>query len=69
MEIKKKQTSLTSNPYLLPWVMRGLLEEEIFKTKLNHEIKELLELFDAWKPTSKVLKDVKYRLEPVRSKL
>ncbi|KAI1005664.1 hypothetical protein K3495_g2554 [Podosphaera aphanis] len=69
LEVERKKTSLTANPYLLPWIMRGLLEEEIVKTKFNHEIKELLELYDAWKPLTKMLKDVKYRLEPVRSKL
>ena len=49
--------------------MRGLLEEEFVKTELNNETKELLTQFDHWKPSSKVLKDVKFRLEGVRSKL
>jgi hypothetical protein len=59
----------TSNPYILPWIMRGLLEEEFVKTELSHETEELLRQFDEWKPTNKALKDVKYRLEAVRSKL
>ncbi|SPO02932.1 related to Rotein of unknown function [Cephalotrichum gorgonifer] len=57
------------NPYHLPWVMRGLLEEDFVKTELLSETDELLRQFDAWKPTTKALKDVKYRLEAVRSKL
>lgn len=57
------------NPYHLPWVMRGLLEESFVKTELWAETDELLRQFDAWKPATKALKDVKYRLEAVRSKL
>ncbi|KAF5000716.1 hypothetical protein FGRMN_1557 [Fusarium graminum] len=61
---------LTSqNPYVLPWIMRGLLEEDFVRTELSAEADELLKQFDDWKPTNKALKDVKYRLEAVRSKL
>ncbi len=49
--------------------MRGLLEEDFVKTQLSAETEELLRQFDDWKPTNKALKDVKYRLEVVRSKL
>ena len=49
--------------------MRGVLEEEFVRAELNNEMNELLNQFDAWKPSSKVLKDVKFRLEGVRSKL
>lgn len=57
------------NPYFLPWAMRGVLEEEFVRTELKGETEELLGLFDAWRPQSKVLKDVKFRLEAVKSKL
>lgn len=59
----------TNNPFFLPWAMRGLLEEEYVRTALHRESKELLEQFERWKPASKVLKDVKFRLEGIRSKL
>ena len=49
--------------------MRGLLEEDFVKTELDTEVADLLKQFDDWKPATKVLKDVKYRLEAVRSKL
>lgn len=49
--------------------MRGLLEEDFVKTELSAETDQLLKQFDDWKPTTKALKDVKYRLEAVRSKL
>lgn len=68
-EIHKFEGLAQPNPYHLPWIMRGLLEEEFVKTELNSETAELLRQFDDWRPTTKALKDVKYRLEAVRSKL
>ncbi|OIW33782.1 hypothetical protein CONLIGDRAFT_652236 [Coniochaeta ligniaria NRRL 30616] len=68
-EIHKYEGLTQPNPYHLPWIMRGLLEEDFVKTELNSETAELLRQFDDWKPTTKALKDVKYRLEVVRSKL
>ena len=58
-----------SNPYFLPWAMRGLLEEEYVKREMGGEVEELLGLFEEWRPVSKGLKDVRFRLEAVRSKL
>lgn len=69
LEIKKYEVPSNANPYVLPWIMRGLLEEHFVKTELSTETAELLKQFDDWKPATKVLKDVKYRLEAVRSKL
>ncbi|KAL7275592.1 hypothetical protein RUND412_001446 [Rhizina undulata] len=57
------------NPFILPWCLRGLLEETVVRTQLQDECQLLLEQFEAWKPTSKALKDVKWRLEGIRSKL
>ncbi|KAK7419433.1 hypothetical protein QQX98_003385 [Neonectria punicea] len=69
-DISARQGPLTSpNPYVLPWIMRGLLEEDFVRTELSAEADELLRQFDDWKPTNKALKDVKYRLEALRSKL
>lgn len=58
------------NPYHLPWCMRGLLYEakQHFKDGGN-EIELLFKEFDEWKPESKVLKDMKYRLNGLKSKL
>ena len=57
------------NPYFLPWAMRGLLEEEFVKRELGREVEELLGLFETWRPVGKGLRDVRFRLEAVRSKL
>ncbi|KAL1649189.1 hypothetical protein SLS58_001763 [Diplodia intermedia] len=61
--------STGSNPYFLPWAMRGLLEEDFVRRELSNEVEELLAMFESWKPTTKPLKDIKFRLEVVKSKL
>ncbi|KAE8353011.1 hypothetical protein BDV28DRAFT_116230 [Aspergillus coremiiformis] len=65
----KRSPPASVNPYILPFAMRGLLEEEYVRRELYEETMELLRQFDDWKPTSKVLRDVKFRLEGIRSKL
>jgi hypothetical protein len=69
LDLKRTHPPPPANPYILPFAMRGLLEEEHVRHKLYDETLELLKQFDDWKPTSKVLKDVKFRLEGIRSKL
>jgi hypothetical protein len=59
----------SGNPYILPFAMRGILEEDFVRSELRAEVDQLLQQFDDWKPTTKALKDVKFRLEGVRSKL
>jgi hypothetical protein len=61
--------SKDSNPFFLPWAMRGILEEEKVRKELGDECRQLLALFEDWRPTSKGLKDVKFRLEALKSKL
>ncbi|KAL2029181.1 hypothetical protein VTO58DRAFT_110211 [Aureobasidium pullulans] len=58
-----------ANPYFLPWALRGILEEEVVRGDMGGEVQELVGAFEEWRPTSKVLKDVRFRLEGVRSKL
>lgn len=58
-----------TNPFILPFAMRGILEEDFVKSELQHEAAQLLKEFDEWEPQSKQLKDVRYRLEGIRSKL
>ncbi|KAF1972547.1 hypothetical protein BU23DRAFT_580903 [Bimuria novae-zelandiae CBS 107.79] len=68
-EYKSASSQPGENPYFLPWAMRGLLEEDVVKRELGREVDGLLAMFEEWKPTDKRLKDVKFRLEGVRSKL
>lgn len=59
------------NPFVLPWAVRGMLEEDLVKRDPNmqEEVKQLVKEFESWRPNSKVLKDVRWRLEGVRSML
>jgi hypothetical protein len=66
---RRPTTGTIGNPYILPFAMRGILEEDYVKTELQDEAKELLAQFDDWRPMTKQLKDVKFRLEGIRSKL
>lgn len=66
--LHREGPSTSQNPYILPFAMRGVLEEDYVRTELYGEITELIKQFDEWKPSTKPLKDVKFRLEGVRSK-
>jgi hypothetical protein len=65
-EYEPPPTSANANPYVLPWAVRGVLEEDMVKREMRGEVEELVKEFEAWRPTSKVLKDVRFRLEGVR---
>ena len=69
LRTREYEPATTNNPFILPWSMRGLLEEEYVRTTLQDESRELLAQFERWRPNTKVLKDVKFRLEAVKSKL
>nr|POF18634.1 uncharacterized protein CFP56_62142 [Quercus suber] len=64
-------SSSAVNPFYLPWAVRGMLEEDIVKRDATMwaEVEQLVQEFEEWRPTSKVLKDVRWRLEGVRSML
>lgn len=68
-EYEPPPTSANANPFVLPWAVRGMLEEEMVKREMKGEVEELVSEFEAWKPTSKVLRDVRWRLEGVRGML
>lgn len=59
----------TANPFYLPWAVRGMLEEDLVKKdeSLREEVAVLVEEFESWRPTTKAMKDVRWRLEGVRN--
>ena len=69
LQMTKIPNTAPHNPYILPFAARGVIEEPYVKNELHDETIELLKQFDDWRPTNKLLKDVKFRLEGVRSKL
>ncbi|KAL3235072.1 hypothetical protein RNJ44_02860 [Nakaseomyces bracarensis] len=59
---------LGANTYHLPWCMRGLLYET-GKHLGQEEIESLFQEFEEWEPSTKQLKDIKYRLNGIRYRL
>jgi hypothetical protein len=65
------QALTKTNPYFLPWIMARLLADtEITNHQdVKDDLERIIALFLAWVPTHGHLKDLKYRLEPLKSKL
>ncbi|KAF9958469.1 hypothetical protein BGZ72_000310 [Mortierella alpina] len=59
------------NPFYLPWGMRGIADEILARGDqvLIKELERLKRLYIEWNPVTKAMKEIKFRLEPVRSKL
>ena len=59
------------NPFYLPWGMRGIADEIMARGDqiLIKELERVRKLYNDWNPVSKAMKEIKFRLEPVRSKL
>src|SRR5271169_4039961 len=62
LHVEPFKARTTPNPYLLPWSMRGVLEETIHG-HLSHELGQLKGEFAQWDPKGPKLKDLKWRME------
>ncbi|KAJ3206315.1 hypothetical protein HK099_000572 [Clydaea vesicula] len=62
---------LKVNPYWLPWIMSELFNDKriLSNSELREDLNELLTLFKTWDPKTKSVKDLKYILEPLKSRL
>lgn len=65
------QVKLRMNPFHLPWAMRGIWDDPriLNDETLSSELETLQELFDKWNPTSAKLREIKFRLEPLKARL
>lgn len=54
------------NPYSLPWALRGIFEDAEVKALFEQDMRKLLDDYEDWNPVTKTLKDVQWRLEPMR---
>ena len=59
------------NPYFLPWIMAKLTEDSSIRSDpvLTSELESIIQRFKTWDPKEKSLRDLKYRLEVLRSHL
>lgn len=67
--IRLFQAKPRPNPYFIPWAIRGILEDPNVRQdeSLRSEIDRLLRLFASWNPIDPRLREMKYRLEPLRT--
>ena len=65
--IRHRPLQSTVNSYYLPWLFRGWLKNSdlLGNQLLTGEIHELQEMYEKWKPESKLLKEFKIKLEPL----
>ncbi|GAA5852670.1 hypothetical protein JCM8547_002584 [Rhodosporidiobolus lusitaniae] len=54
------------NPYLATWALRGIVEDPQVRELFGAELVALQEAYETWRPQTKVLKDVKLKLEGIR---
>lgn len=55
------------NPYEIPWSLRGLLEDENLRMFYAESIGILIRDFQNWHPIAKPLKNLQWRLSPIRT--
>lgn len=63
-----KADDLKTNPYRLPWTMRGLLHQAR-KNLGDESVQSLYKEYQDWRPKTAVLKDIKYRLNGLKYQL
>lgn len=59
-------SSASNNPHLLPWSLRGILEDRAVRATFGAAIDDLVDSYEKWTPSTRTLRDVQYRLEPMR---
>lgn len=55
------------NPYELPWALRGLLDDDTIQHFFDQDMITVVKDFAVWRPTSKPLKDLQWRLSSIRT--
>lgn len=65
--VRHRPLQSTVNSYYLPWLFRGWLNnpELLNNPVIRQDLMELQEMYHNWKPESKLLKDFKFKLEPI----
>lgn len=67
--LKPAAAAAAQNPFVLPWALHGMFTEAASRPELRDHLVHLVTEFGLWAPETKALKDVKYRLGAVQSKL
>nr|XP_018260063.1 uncharacterized protein I303_06980 [Kwoniella dejecticola CBS 10117]OBR82221.1 hypothetical protein I303_06980 [Kwoniella dejecticola CBS 10117] len=65
LEIEPFSARDAKNDFELPWIMRALVDSSEVKDLFPSELRDLKEGILHWRPNTKVLKEIKRRLEPM----
>ncbi|KAJ3333590.1 hypothetical protein HDU76_006331 [Blyttiomyces sp. JEL0837] len=59
------------NPYYVPWIMAQLVTDPRIENNVNlrKQLDDVMGLFHTWEPSARPLRDLQYRLEPLKAKL
>lgn len=65
--VRQRPLQTSINPYYLPWLFRGWMKNSdlLGDETIGNEFKLLHAKYQDWRPESKVLKDFKFKLEPL----
>ncbi|KAI9478597.1 MAG: hypothetical protein EXX96DRAFT_483984 [Benjaminiella poitrasii] len=57
------------NPFYLPWALRGICHDAriLENDSLKEELNDMLHLFEQWDPTSARLKELRFKLDPLKT--
>ncbi|KAG1056517.1 hypothetical protein G6F55_008199 [Rhizopus delemar] len=67
--IEPFQAKQNQNPYYIPWIMRGICNDPsiLSNQELKTELNTLICLYHQWHPTSNKLKELKFKLDPLKT--
>jgi hypothetical protein len=63
------QAKQQQNPFYLPWALHGICSDPMILADevMKKDLARLLKLFEQWNPTSSRLRELKFRLDPLRT--
>lgn len=64
--LKVRCCLLTPAWLVLPWALRGIIEDAQIRTLFSEELQTLRDQFEVWQPKTKALQQVQAALEPLR---
>ncbi|KAJ3192392.1 hypothetical protein HK101_006629 [Irineochytrium annulatum] len=68
---KRFQAPSRLNPYHLPWIMARIYDDKNVQSSdaLRSHLEDLIRMLDRWEPSARGLRDLQFRLDPLRARL
>lgn len=67
--VQEEQLGVDANPYVLPWAVNSLLNDPMVRGSFHKDIAGLRQEFEAWTPTTRTGRDIRYRLEAIKARI